>query len=183
MPRAATEDALDQLDRTHRRHDQALAALLEAAGHLAAGRAGPGDLDDIGEAIAYFERAVPRHFADEEDSLFPRLDAALPARRGDLDRLRAEHTEHLADHARLRELFDGWGADVPGPDDAAALLAVAQRHAATHRRHVELEDELFAEARAALSPEALTAIADEMDARRGRGGGGGGGGGGGRRRG
>ncbi|HUJ61872.1 MAG TPA: hemerythrin domain-containing protein, partial [Kofleriaceae bacterium] len=65
--------SLAQLDRSHRRHDDVVAGLLAAARRLAAGRPEAGDLDAVHGAVAYFLRAVPRHFLDEEGSVFPRL--------------------------------------------------------------------------------------------------------------
>src|SRR5689334_9461796 len=58
--------SLAQLERCHRRHDEVMAQLLEAARRLAAGRPDAGDLERIREAVAYFDRAVTRHFVDEE---------------------------------------------------------------------------------------------------------------------
>src|SRR3979409_425744 len=63
--------SLAQLERCHRRHDDVMAKLLDAARRFAAGRPEDGDLDRVHEAVAYFSRAITRHFVDEEGSVFP----------------------------------------------------------------------------------------------------------------
>src|SRR5436189_6071287 len=53
---------LAQLERSHRRHDDVLAGLLEAARRLAAGRPHDTDVDVVHNAVGYFDRSVRRHF-------------------------------------------------------------------------------------------------------------------------
>ena len=83
---SATSDAcsmelqcLHQLDRSHRRHDDVVAALVAAARRAAAGRAEPEVLQPVHDALAYFSRAAPRHFLDEDGSVFPRLSMRQPS--------------------------------------------------------------------------------------------------------
>src|SRR4051794_19807648 len=64
--------SLTQLDRSHRRHDDVMLELLAAARRLAAGRPDDGDAEVVRDAVGYFQRAVARHFLDEEGSVFPR---------------------------------------------------------------------------------------------------------------
>ena len=160
--------ALDQLERSHRRHDEEMARLCESAERLAEGAPLPDDLEVIADALAFLERSSPRHFADEEQSLFPRLKERDPSLAPELDRIAAEHRDHEARHAALRALFEA--GDAQGLSEAADGLEVV------YRRHVSDEDNLFARARTLLTPEDDFAIVAEMDGRRGRGGGGGGGG-------
>ncbi|MBA3820513.1 MAG: hemerythrin domain-containing protein, partial [Deltaproteobacteria bacterium] len=82
--------SLAQLDRSHRRHDKVMTELLEAARRLAAGRADDGDLTRVHDAVAYFERAVTRHFLDEEGSVFPRLSTRRPELAAELASLSSE---------------------------------------------------------------------------------------------
>jgi hemerythrin-like domain-containing protein len=147
-----SDDALAQLDRSHRRHDEEMRALIEAAK--------AGELDAIADAVAFLERSSPRHFADEEESLFPRLRARDPSLGDALDRIAAEHRDHEKRHARLRVRCDA--------GDAPAVLAEAEALDALYRRHVAEEDELFGRARALLEPSDHVAILAEMDGRRGR---------------
>lgn len=145
-------DPLEQLDRSHRRHDQEMYALVEAAER--------GDLDAAADGIAYLERATPRHFADEEASVFPRAIARDPALQDTLRRIGDEHRVHERHHARLRELLDA--------GDVAGLIAEARALDAAYAVHVRAEDDLMPRLREVLTPQDLEEISAEMQARRGR---------------
>jgi hemerythrin-like domain-containing protein len=170
-------DPFEQLERSHRRLEERLEDLTWVAREA---RGAAADVDAIRDVVAFFARAVRRHEEDEESSLFPRLRgvAELDAI---IERLAAEHKEHLALHARLEPLITTLDRT---PDDQAAIEQLAQVAEAlvhAYRSHVDAEERtLFPAARAALDADALAAIAMEMQARRGGGGNGGGGGGGGR---
>src|SRR5215831_11599032 len=88
--------SLAQPERSHRRHDEVIAELLEAARRLAAGRPDDGDLERVHAAVRYFERAVTRHFVDEEGSVFPRLSSRRPELAAPLAALSAEHPAQIA---------------------------------------------------------------------------------------
>jgi hemerythrin-like domain-containing protein len=177
--------SLAQLERCHRRHDQVMTELLEAARRLAAGRADEGDLGRVREAVAYFERAVTRHFVDEEGSVFPRLSTRRPELAATLAELSAEHPPQIAMQAEVAAAAH----DLDGesrPNAGKVLLDAATKLAEAHRAHVGREDVIFAAAQEALTAEDDAEIVAEMETRRGRddNGGhrhGGGGGGGGRR--
>jgi hemerythrin-like domain-containing protein len=182
--------SLAQLERCHRRHDQVMTELLEAARRLAAGRPDDGDLDRVREAVDYFERAVTRHFVDEEGSVFPRLSTRRPELAATLAELSAEHPLQIAMQAQVASAARDLDGD-SRPNAGKVLLDAATRLAEAHRAHVGREDELFATAQEALTAEDDAEIVAEMETRRGRddnghrhggGGGGGGGRGGGRRR-
>src|SRR5512140_1924854 len=177
--------SLAQLERSHRRHDEVMAELLEAARRLAAGRPDGGDLDRVRDAVAYFERAVTRHFVDEEGSVFPRLSTRRPELSGALAELSAEHPVQIALQAEVAAA----ARDLDGasrPNAGKTLLDAAIKLADAHHAHVRREDEIFAGAYEALTAEDDAEIVAEMETRRGRedegggrrrGGGGGGGGG------
>jgi hemerythrin-like domain-containing protein len=186
--------SLAQLDRSHRRHDEVMGGLLAAARRLAAGRPDAGDVDAVHGAVAYFQRAVTRHFLDEEGSVFPRLSTRRPELAEQLAALSAEHPAQIALHNAIAEAASHLDGE-PRPGAGKQLLELAERLAAQHKGHVEREDLLFADAHQALTGEDDTAILAEMETRRdrddnsgphrkhgrggGRGGGGRGGGGGG----
>ena len=144
--------ALDQLERSHRRHDDEMTALVDAAG--------AGDLDSVADSLAFFDRTSARHFADEEESLFPRLRARDASLGDQLDRIVAEHREHEELQARLRAALDA--------RRTSAVLEAAVAFEILYRRHVAEEDALFATVGALLTPADHEAIQAEMDARRGR---------------
>jgi hemerythrin-like domain-containing protein len=159
--------SLAQLERCHRRHDQVMAGLLEAARRLAAGRPDDGDLDLVHDAVAYFERAVTRHFVDEDGSVFPRLSTRRPELAQALAELSAEHPVQIAmqaDVAAAVHELDGEARPAAGK----TLLDAATRLAAAHRAHVGREDEIFAAAHEALTAEDDAEISAEMETRRGR---------------
>jgi hemerythrin-like domain-containing protein len=150
--RPGDDDALDRLESCHRRHDEEIPALIEAARR--------GDEAAVEGALDFLDRSTPRHFADEEESFFPRALARAPEHAGAIAALVAEHREQEKLHARLRVRFDA--GDLP------AVLAEAEALIALHRRHVAAEDALFPKLAEILGGDELAAIAAEMQGRRGR---------------
>lgn len=160
------KDPFRMLEKSHRRLAENLALLREAV----AGLPGMEALEGVREVAEFVSRTVARHERDEEQSLFPRIRSD-----GDLAPLCAElEAEHRAHELLHQELYDLAESDRP---DARRLQDLSRRLDAAYERHIELEESrVFPAARAALSEGDLAAMADEMQARRGRGGGGGGGG-------
>jgi hemerythrin-like domain-containing protein len=150
-------DPFEQLTRSHRRLEEALSALSEAARGDRLDEATARDVAD------FLSRQVRRHEADEEESLFPRL-----AQNDDLGtivgQLRDEHAAHVALHERLERALSA--SDV----NEVRLVAAALEDA--YRTHIDVEEAvLFPTARRVLKEQDLAAIVDEMQARRGRSGG------------
>lgn len=118
----------------------------------------------------YFTVALPKHSADEDESLAPRL-LALTLQ----DELRAAVVTMTRQHATLEEtlaaLIPSWRAVAEDPSalpDHAALMA---RHVEQLRAlwdaHLHLEETIvFPAARARLSAAAQRAVLQEMRARR-----------------
>ena len=158
MPRDQAIDPLMQLERCHRRLEEACDALGPAT-----------ETEDrkatIEDVAAFLERQIRRHEDDEESSLFPRL-ASKPELADDLAKLTKEH----AHHDELRRRFRDASATLDGPKpNWPELCQVADELVRSYRDHIALEEtRLFPAARAALSPEDLAAMRTEMDARRGR---------------
>lgn len=173
--------SLAKLERCHRRHDDVMAGLLEAARRLAAGRPEPTDLSKVHEAVAFFERSVTRHFLDEEGSVFPRLSTRRPELAEALATLSAEHPSQIMMQVQIAEAVKGLD-DSGRPGAGKTLLDAAEALAAAHRSHVSREDDLFATAESALTEQDDLEISAEMETRRDRDEGDGGGGGHGRRR-
>jgi hemerythrin-like domain-containing protein len=156
-----TSDPFAMLLRCHRRLEERLAELEGAAGL---------DRDEAravaGEVLGFLDRAVARHEADEEQSLFPRLTFE-PKLAPLLERLAREHAEQARVVERLRGALENDALDPP------ALTALARELRGAYDRHVAVEEsELFPAARALLGPDSLDDIAREMEERRGAGGGG-----------
>jgi hemerythrin-like domain-containing protein len=123
-------------------------------------------------SLRYFREAAPKHTADEEESLFPRLrDMGNPHLEAMLTKLNAlEHEHRRADalHADVyalgkRCLAEGHLSD---PDAKHFRDAVAEL-ASIYKGHIRIEDEeVFPAAGRTLSEIEKSAIAKEMASRR-----------------
>ena len=123
-------------------------------------------------ALRYFGEAAPKHTADEEVSLFPRLrqigipeiDSAF----AELEHLEDEHRWSAQLHADIerlgvRYLSMGKLSDIEIEQFRTAVTSLA----AMYKRHIGVEDELvFPLAARMLSDAEKSAIAEEMAGRR-----------------
>ncbi|MGE3548014.1 MAG: hemerythrin domain-containing protein, partial [Kofleriaceae bacterium] len=158
--------SLAQLDRSHRRHDDVMATLLEAARRLAAGRPEAEDIARVHAAVAYFERAVTRHFLDEEGSVFPRLSTRRPELAPELAALSAEHPTQVELQSKVAAAARELGEARPAA--GKALLDAATALAEAHVSHVGREDAIFRSAHELLTAEDDAEIVAEMETRRDR---------------
>lgn len=149
-------DPFKMLEKSHRRLQEHLEALREAAAALP----DPSAVQTLREVSEFLDRSVTRHEKDEEESLFPRI-------RGDGDlapvlaELEAEHRAHEVLHAELRALTEA--------PTAEAAQDLSRRLDEAYERHVEIEEgRVFPAARAMLDEADLAALAEEMQARRGK---------------
>lgn len=151
-------DPLVQLERCHRRIEEACNALVAAARDH--------DIELASDALGFFDRQGKRHESDEESSVFPRLDAAAsPAVKQAIDELRGEHRHHAALHERLAEIVAG---RIDG-DPWTALDEVARELGRAYASHIAKEESvLFPAVRAIFTDEDRAAIRAEMESRRGR---------------
>lgn len=164
----AAPDAVDLLLECHQRirHFTRLAVVLAdtpgaPAKEVAAAAA---------SVLRYFTEALPRHAADEDESVAPRLLAAETpeAVRAALASMTREH-ETL--HEALAELGPRWRAVAVEPgriaDEAPALRRITGRLSDLWGAHLGPEESLiFPTMRRVLPREALVAIVQEMRARR-----------------
>lgn len=133
----------------------------------------PADRDVLEQCRRYFTTAGPRHTADEEESLFPRLRASADAGAREalarVDRLEADHREAEERHDRVDALLARWlGEGTLAAPDTARLLDDMQALQAIYSRHIKVEDEeVFPAAAGALSAGELQSIGREMAGRRG----------------
>ena len=156
MPRDESVDAFGMLKNSHRRLRERLLELTQAVS---------GPIDDaarntIDDVLNFFGRAVVRHEADEEATLFPRLV-------GDLSL--APICARLAkEHAVQAELSEGLGYAFDARDDDT-LRRLANDLRASYERHLACEeDELFPAAELLLDAGERALMLAEMDQRRGR---------------
>ncbi len=140
-------------------------------------RYGRDQLDDEGRAaletaLNYFAQAAPRHTADEEESLFPRMrqcsQAQVRQAMAEIDTLESDHRKAEAAHARVDEVGRAWlesgRLDARDRDELEALLTDMT---ATYARHIRIEDQqIFVLAAQTLEAQELQQVGREMKERR-----------------
>lgn len=145
---------------------------LSAAAGLEGQRLSDGERRSLDAALRYFREAAPKHTADEEESLFPRLRCLshLEVQRAlaDLDRLEREHHWAAPLHMEVDRLGRQWLAEGElEKDQAQAFRTAVEKLAIMYRAHIEFEDAvLFPLASRILTPAQTTEIAAEMAKRR-----------------
>jgi hemerythrin-like domain-containing protein len=134
--------------------------------------------DALTRALTYFERSAPKHTADEEVSLFPRMRALnqgaeqlneqLAAALARLDELEHDHAEAERLHAVIDEGGRAWLATGFLDSDTHARMSQAiELLQATYARHIAIEDrEVFPAARRLLDAQDLEVVGTEMRERR-----------------
>jgi hemerythrin-like domain-containing protein len=166
---AGFDDPIGMLQDCHRRIER-FAGLLGQVARQADGRAlGAEECEAVEAALRYFRESGPRHNADEEESLFPRMrqgGAAEVLR--DVERLEDEHRQSEALHKEAAELFDRWMADgALAAVDRGRLHAVIARLELIYREHIRIEEQVvFPRAAQMLDPKTVAAIGAEFRRRR-----------------
>ncbi len=123
-------------------------------------------------ALRYFREAAPKHTADEEQSLFPRMrlkrDPNVEAAIKRLEPLEHDHLLAGSLHAEMEELGQRYLA--VGSLESTGVEAFRKAIASLvsiYKQHIRIEDDLvFPLAKRLLSIADIAAIADEMAARR-----------------
>jgi len=165
-------DPIGVLEDCHRRIEKFLDVLLALAGQAQGNPFTNEQRDAIETALRYFREAAPKHVADEEDSLFPRMRAAQHSEAlSDLDELHSDHLSVAENHRAVEELFRRWLTDglLLSPDHAR-LISLLQSLRDTYARHIKQEEtQLFPHAVRILTPNDLKAVGLEMAKRRGLG--------------
>lgn len=119
-----------------------------------------------------FREAAPKHTADEEESLFPRLrrtsNADVEAALGALDPLERDHRRADSLHAQVDRLGRKClEARKLSSEDARNFAQAVEELASIYEEHIRIEDELvFPVAGKVLSSTDKAEIAEEMAARR-----------------
>jgi len=159
-------DPFAMLERSHGRLQEHLSLLLGAAAALNVDARNEDARAQLAEVADFLERSVARHEEDEEASLFPRIRSRFAQIVATLE---AEHRQQARLHQELRALV---AADERGELDATLvdhLSDLAMTITKSYEHHIEIEElELFPKARVVLHADDKRAIADEMQARRGR---------------
>ncbi len=124
-------------------------------------------------ALHYFTEAAPKHTADEEESLFPRLrqlhDPEVESALSRLDQLEGDHRWAGPLHTAVEQLGEKYLSEgrLSEPEIGRFRTSVANL-IAMYQRHIRIEDEqIFPLAARVLSRDEKEAVAKEMAARRG----------------
>ncbi len=134
-------------------------------------------LDDQGRiamltALDYFRHAAPRHTADEEESLFPRLrqcnDSSVVEALERVAELETDHRQAEIAHKLLDEIGRQWLRDGQVPASLYHEFRSTLEHlTAVYREHIAVEDrQVFMLAARVLDGTALAQVGDEMQKRR-----------------
>jgi hemerythrin-like domain-containing protein len=171
-PKSSFTDPIGLLGDCHRRIERFLEVLVRVAGEARGNPLTDEQRTALDSALRYFREAAPKHTADEEDSLFPRLrQSASPEAAAALEEVaRLERDHRRADelHAEADRLGQAWlAADSLDPSGAARLAAVLAELSELYTRHIAVEErEVFPAAARALPEAECRAIGVEMAARR-----------------
>jgi hemerythrin-like domain-containing protein len=157
----------------HRRIERFLDILLKVAAGEQGRALSPEHRVALEAALRYFAVAAPKHTADEEQSLFPRLRASGdPRAQAALQRVQALEADHRradAGHAQVERLGRQW-LERNRLEEAEARQLVEQLVALKelYRHHLQVEDqEVFPVASAVLDVVEIDLIGREMAERRG----------------
>ena len=164
-PAATIDSPIEHLMACHRRIEQRLDTLVNAADHLVDQRAAA--LEAIRRSFQFLDTSGAFHTADEEDSLFPRLRPKLSLDElAFVDSLETEHGEADSIYREVKKRASE-AMDQPSTDSIRQYAECAGRLRALYRKHIQSEDQILtALARRSLDAADIEQISAEMRARR-----------------
>jgi hemerythrin-like domain-containing protein len=156
----------------HRRIEMFLEALRVVAARARGGELNQEQRQALSGALHYFRESAPKHTADEELSLFPRMRAAggaeIEAVLQEMERLESDHVRADRLHREVDRLGEAWLRDgrLPG-ESMDRLIGHLDELSAMYASHIALEDgRIFPVAARVLSADMQEAIGKEMAGRR-----------------
>ncbi|MFL6353883.1 MAG: hemerythrin domain-containing protein [Bryobacteraceae bacterium] len=157
----------------HRRIERFLAVLMKIAAEVK-GTMTKQQSHEWEQALDYFRNAAPRHTADEEESLFPRLrrlnHPKIERALADIQELEADHEQAAEWHEIVDQIGRKWLGEKTAlvPDDTERLNQALANLSELYARHIALEDDnVFPVAAAVLAGTETANIGVEMAQRRG----------------
>jgi len=165
-------EPLGLLSDCHRRIEYFLNVLSAITDQAKGQRLNSAQERDLQRALTYFATAAPKHTADEEESLFPRLAASAHPDVTEalvlVKRLERDHQEADLRHRAVDALGRKWIADETLSEaDAIDLRHHLARLSDIYRAHIAAEDQqLFPAAARILTQTELQSIGLEMAERR-----------------
>jgi len=164
-------DPTGLLSDCHRRIEMFLGT-LEAVAKLVDRPATEETRRALESALRYFAQAAPKHTADEEESLFPRLrqihHPEIQAALSGLEQLEEEHRWAAPLHAEVERLGAQYlSTDNLSSDEVDGFRKAVASLAAMYKLHISVEDSVvFPLAARMLSDAEKVGIAEEMASRR-----------------
>jgi len=157
---------LGLLSDCHRRMERFLGVLLKLSEAKHGGELDSDEAGALKAALDYFRNSAPKHTADEEESLFPRMRAAGAL--AGLDDLESDHQLADAGHRQVDALGRQWleGGRLP-EESARAMARLLRQLTEMYAHHISLEDnQIFPAAARALGAGELAEVGREMKTRR-----------------
>ena len=172
-PESDFHHPIGMLEDCHKRILFFLKSMIKVASETDAQALNPGQRVPLEKALKYFREAAPRHTADEEESLFPRLREIRSQEIGEVldkvDRLESEHRWADEQHVTVDSVCRRWlekGA-LPG-NEREQLRTTLSGLLSFYEQHIRMEEaEVFSAAQKALSDSSKESIGEEMARRRG----------------
>jgi len=171
-PLADFNQPLEMLHDCHRRIEHFLDVFKRVAQQFSDSELNEEGRRALEASLTYFSQAAPRHTADEEQSLFPRMrtsaDPVVQAALAELDSLEADHRTAEELHEKVDALGRHWlRAGRLTEEEMTRFQAWLDELAAIYAAHIRMEEErVFVMAAQALSAEELQEVGAEMRKRR-----------------
>ena len=173
-PSPTFQQPLELLSDCHRRVESFLRALILVAEQARGGELNPPQREALETALRYFREAAPKHTADEEESLFPRMralgDGPTCEALAKIQALEADHQIAKVGHDVAEQLGRKWlVAGQLSVDEISRLLGSLRELQSIYERHIAVEDnEIFPLAKRVLDSRTLSDVGREMAERRGQ---------------
>jgi hemerythrin-like domain-containing protein len=157
----------------HRRIERFLSVLAQVGAQSQGGPLTSEQRTALETALRYFREAAPKHAADEEQTLFPRLRSVdLPevkAVLASVDSLESDHIQAEKSHVEVDRLGQAWlAAGSLPPADGTRFSGLIAGLAEPYREHIAVEErDVFPLAAAVLGKPQREAMGGEMAAMRG----------------
>jgi iron-sulfur cluster repair protein YtfE (RIC family) len=128
----------DPIRRFEHSHGRLSGLALEVATQLRAteARSSPKAWEKLGERLMQLRDELLRHFADEEEALFPFVRACVPKKAGAVDRLQSAHDTICGCTVRMVHV-------AAGERHLPSVLALYERFETAYAKHSAEENRLF----------------------------------------
>lgn len=168
-PDSGFDDPIGMLKDCHRRIERFLHILCLVADRAQGRALSDEETQAIQAALQYFREGGQRHTTDEEQSLFPRLQAeSVRNSFEELGRLENDHDHANSLHETVDRLYTAWmAAGKLSTQDERQLAAATEQLKRLYAEHIQVEEQIvFPRAAAILDSQAIAAIGQEFRARR-----------------